>query len=158
MKRIIATLLCMLSVVILFTACGKDETTRVKELDGTVWPLTGQTFSDGTGFTAEDLNSYGLYGCLSLDGSKLILLGSDHGALAVVSVKVSPRFFYEFLTDASLGEHGIVQLVILFLYCVQLCLPVGDILQFGKAAILVLHAVTAQHLLQLGLQMGAAAG
>lgn len=74
MKRIIATLLCMLSVVILFTACGKDETTRVKELDGTVWPLTGQTFSDGTGFTSEDLNSYGLYGCLSFSGGKFTLL------------------------------------------------------------------------------------
>ena len=86
MKRFAALILCVLSVVMLFAACGeeaKDPTVsdssfvsvpRIKELDGTVWPLSSQTYSDGTGMTAEDLNNYGFYGCLSFAGGKYTLV------------------------------------------------------------------------------------
>lgn len=76
MKRIFAMILCVVAVVTLFAACGdkEDAAARVKELDGTVWPLTGQTYSDGTGFTAEELNAYGLYGCISFSGGKYTLM------------------------------------------------------------------------------------
>lgn len=76
MKRFFAMILCVLTLVTLFAACGDKEeaVTRVEELDGTVWPLTAQTYSDGTGFTSDELNAYGLYGCLSFSGGKYTLM------------------------------------------------------------------------------------
>lgn len=80
MKRIIALMLCLLCTMAVFAGCGEDENTpdiealRVEELDGTVWPLTSQTYSDGTGFTEDQLNSLGLYGCISFSGGKYTLM------------------------------------------------------------------------------------
>ncbi len=76
MKRFIAILLCALSVLTLFAACGDDAPAveRIKELDGTVWPLDSQTFADGTGYTSADLNSFGFYGCISFSGGKFTLI------------------------------------------------------------------------------------
>lgn len=78
MKRFIAILLCALSVLTLFAACGDGNDApvveKVKELDGTVWPLDSQTFADGTGYSSDELDGFGFYGCISFSGGKFTLM------------------------------------------------------------------------------------